>query len=116
MIDTHCHLTFPELYTRLDEVLVAASQAGVDRMITIGTTPADAMKACAIAESHVEVYFAAGLHSHYGPDVPAHELPRIAELAAHKKCVAFGEIGLDYHYDEPPRKAQHEQFSAQLEV
>ena len=116
MIDTHCHLTFPELFGRLDEVLAAAAGAGVERMITIGTTLADARIAREIAESRASVYFAAGVHPHYGPNVAAHELPHIAELAAHPRCVAFGEMGLDYHYDDPPRKAQHEMFAAQLEV
>lgn len=116
MIDTHCHLTFPELRGRLDEVLAAAAEAGVDRMITIGTTPSDAEQAKLIAESHAGVYFAAGVHPHYGPQVAGHELPRIAELAAHPRCVAFGEMGLDYHYAEPPRDHQHELFAAQLEV
>ena len=116
MIDTHCHLTFPELHGRLDEVISAAAADGVDRMITIGTTPADAQRARAVAETYPGVYFAAGVHPHYGPQVQMHELPGIAELATHPKCVAFGEMGVDYHYDEPPRKQQHELFAAQLEM
>lgn len=116
MIDTHCHLTFPELVGRVDEVLAGAAAEGVDRVITVGTTPADARRAQAIAERHPSVYFTAGVHPHYGPEVAMGELPGIAELAAHEKCVAFGEMGVDYHYDDPPRKQQHEMFAAQLEM
>lgn len=116
MIDTHCHLTFPELSGRVAQVLAGARQAGVDRVITIGTTPADAQAARAIAHAHHGVYFAAGLHPHYGPQVAGHELPILAELAADEKCVAFGEMGLDYHYDDPPRRAQHEMLDAALQM
>lgn len=116
MIDTHCHLTFPELYGPLEHVLAGAAAAGVDQMITIGTTPADAERCRAIAEAHESVYFAAGIHPHYSPNVESSELPRLAELAAHPRCVAFGEMGVDYHYDDPPRRQQHEVFNAQLEV
>ena len=116
MIDTHCHLTFPQLADRVNEVLAAADQAGVERLITIGTTPDDAEAARAIAERYEQVYFAAGVHPHYAPEVSFRDLPRIAELVAHPKCVAFGEMGIDYHYPDPPRHIQHDLFNAQLEV
>lgn len=116
MIDTHCHLTFPQLADQVEAVIDRAAAAGVTKLISIGTTPGDAENACAIAEAHDNVYFAAGVHPHYVADVALNELPRLAELAAHPKCVAFGEMGVDYHYDDPPRKLQHEVFAAQLEM
>ncbi|MBI1371853.1 MAG: YchF/TatD family DNA exonuclease [Phycisphaera sp.] len=116
MIDTHCHLTFPQLSSRLDEVLAAARADGVDRMITVGTTPNDAVNARAIAEAHDNVYFTVGVHPHYSANLDNSELPRIGEIAGHEKCVAFGEMGVDYHYDDPPRDVQHRWFNAQLEV
>ena len=115
MIDTHCHLTFPQLRDRLDDVLAGAAADGVDRMICVGTTPDDADAACRLAETHDNIYFTAGGHPHYLDGVADHELPRIAELAAHPRCVAFGEMGLDYHYDDPPGP-QQDRFKAQLEV
>ena len=114
MIDTHCHLTFPRLADRLDEVLAAAHEAGVDRMITVGTTVDDAEGAQRIAEQHPHVHFAAGMHPHYAPDLNDQVLSRLIELAAHQKCVAFGEMGLDYHYDDPPRDVQQACLSRQL--
>lgn len=116
MIDTHCHLTFPQFADQVDAVIDRAAAAAVSKLITIGTTPADAERACAIAEAYDNVYFAAGVHPHYAPDVALNELPRLAELVAHPKCVAWGEMGVDYHYDDPPPEVQHEMFRAQLEV
>ena len=116
MIDTHCHLTFPVLHDRWPQVLDEAASVGVDRVITVGTTPADAERCRAIAEADPRVYFAAGIHPHYAVNVPMSELPRLADLVAHPRCVAFGEMGVDYHYDDPPPRQQHEMFSAQLEV
>lgn len=116
MIDTHCHLTSKGLGERVEEVVMAARAGGVDRMITIGTTPVDAVRAQGVAERYEGVYFAAGVHPHYAGEVAMHELPGIVELAQHEKCVAFGEMGLDYHYDDPDPKLQHEFFQAQLEV
>ena len=85
-------------------------------MITVGTTPADGEKARAIAHAHPQVWYSVGIHPHYGPQVAAHELPRVVELAGDERCVAFGEMGVDYHYDKPPRKDQCEMFSHQLEM
>jgi len=114
MIDTHCHLTFPQLIDRVDEVVADAKAAGVGRMITIGTTPADARNARRIAEQHDTVWFAAGVHPHYATEVTEDDLADLPELLGHPRCVAFGEMGVDYHYDDPPRDMQHRLFRAQL--
>ncbi len=116
MIDTHCHLTFPELHSRLTDVLRGAADAGVDRMITVGTTPDDALRAATIAVNHPNVYFAVGIHPHYGPKVPPEDRTRIVEIARHPRCVAVGEMGVDYHYDDPPRAEQHQIFATQLDL
>jgi len=116
MIDTHCHLTFPELRERVDDVLAGAAEAGVSRLITVGTTPSDIEAARAIAETHAPVYFTAGLHPHYTAKVPLSAVPIVVQHATHERCVAFGEVGLDYHYDDPPRATQHEAFQAMLEA
>lgn len=118
MIDTHCHLTFPKLYERAPEVIAAAGEAGVDRMITVGTTPADARKALVLAQQHANVYATVGLHPHYaepGVDLAALD-EAMRSLADEAKVVAVGEMGLDYHYPDPPRELQREVFEAQLET
>lgn len=116
MIDTHCHLTFPEFIGQVDAVIAAAKLAGVHRMITIGTTPADGRAARAIAEQHPEVFFAVGIHPHYGDRISPADPAEVIEIARHPRCVAIGEMGVDYHYDDPPRAQQHELFAAQLEL
>ena len=115
MIDTHCHLTYDGLYERVDEVLAAARADGVDRMITVGTTPADAMKAVALAEKYPQVYATVGLHPHYSLQWDLDEVAAaIRTLSAHPKVVAIGEMGLDRHYPEPPIDAQKKAFEMQL--
>lgn len=118
MIDTHCHLTYDGLYERVDDVIDSAQQAGVDRMISVGTTPADAEKARALAHRKPNVYFTAGLHPHYAQDYTdkAALLDALREKLADAKCVALGEMGLDRHYPDPPFDLQQRVFDWQLEL
>lgn len=116
MFDTHCHLTFPQLYQRLDAVIDAAAEAGVERMITVGTTPDDVQTAREIAAARDNVWFTAGIHPHYGDDCGDERLAPLAEAAADGRCAAFGEMGLDYHYNEPTPDCQRALFEAQLEL
>jgi TatD DNase family protein len=117
MIDTHCHLTYDGLHARVDDVIAAAAQAGVDRMISVGTTPADAEKARALAARFPNVYFTAGLHPHYAERYPdkAALLDALRDKLADPKCVALGEMGLDRHYPDPPLDLQERAFDWQLE-
>lgn len=116
MIDTHCHLTYDGLHERVDDVIAGAAAAGVDRMITVGTSPADARKSVALAQRFKNVYATAGLHPHYAGDWP--NLTTLTEalrdLLAQPKVVALGEMGLDKHYPDPPMKMQRAAFAAQL--
>ena len=118
MIDTHCHLTYDGLHERVDRVIADAGQAGVDRMITVGTSPADARKAVALTKRFKNVYATAGLHPHYAQDWP--NLDTLAgalrELVADPKVVALGEMGLDKHYPDPPMAMQRAAFAVQLQL
>ncbi|MEM1109561.1 MAG: TatD family hydrolase [Planctomycetota bacterium] len=118
MIDTHCHLTYDGLHDRVDEVIAAAQRNGVDRMITVGTTPNDAAKAAALAERHENVFFTAGLHPGYSGNVTDHAALKegLRSLLAHPRVVAIGEMGLDRHYPDPPMDKQRPAFAAQLEL
>lgn len=118
MIDTHCHLTYGGLIERVDSVLAAATAAGVDRMISVGTTPEDAQRACELAQRKSQVYFAVGLHPHYAKEWSDHDVvaAAIRRLSQHEKCVAIGEMGLDRHYPEPPMELQKRSFESQLTV
>lgn len=121
MIDTHCHLTDPRLGDRLDDVLAAAAAAGVTGMISIATTPADAAAALAIAEQHDHVYATVGVHPLYAAEFDDDQefyehIHEIAPFIGHPKVVALGEMGLDHHYDDPPRDVQRATFARQLDL
>jgi TatD DNase family protein len=103
LIDTHCHLDFPEFEPQLDDVVARAKAAGVARMITISTSIARYETYRGIAERFDNVWFTVGTHPHRAHDEPDVTTERLIELAQHPRCVAIGEAGLDYHYDKSPR-------------
>lgn len=105
MIDTHCHLTFPDYEGRIDLVLADARAAGVTGAITISTTTRDCLDALDIACAHERVWCSAGVHPLYSDRGP-HEWANLRRVAEHEKCVAWGELGLDNHYDKPPKATQ----------
>lgn len=105
LIDSHCHLDFPELAADRAGVLARAADAGVGGMVTISTRVQRFDEVRAIAEAHDNVWCSVGTHPHHAheePDVSADDLIRLSE---HPRCVAIGEAGLDYHY-EGDRAAQ----------
>ena len=116
LIDTHCHLDFPEFAGDLDGVRARAREAGVGRMITISTRVKKYDVYRGIAEAADDVWFSVGTHPHQAheePDVTAAEL---AGLASHPRCVAIGEAGLDYHYDKSPRDVAAKVFRTHIEA
>lgn len=113
MIDTHCHLTFPDFAGRVDETLAHAASMGVDGCITISTTVPDALAALTVAQQHERVWCSAGVHPLYADQGP-HDWARLRRLAEAEKCVAWGELGLDNHYAEPAREIQDRVLAEQL--
>ena len=103
LIDSHCHLDFPEFAPEIDAVIARAAAAGIGRMITISTHVARYDSYRAIAENHDNVWFTVGTHPHRAHEEPDISVERLVELASHPRCVAIGEAGLDYHYDKSPR-------------
>jgi TatD DNase family protein len=98
LIDSHCHLDFPELAADRAGVLARAAAAGVSGMVTISTRVKRYDEITAIAEAHDNVWFSVGTHPHHAHeelDISADDLVRLSE---HPRCVAIGEAGLDYHY------------------
>ncbi|AQT69884.1 putative deoxyribonuclease YcfH [Anaerohalosphaera lusitana] len=116
LIDTHAHLTFPEIETQVEDVLARSREAGVDRWITIGTDPEQIEKTIELARRHDNMWAAVGVHPHHASEVDQPHLDRIRELAADPKVVAIGEAGLDYHYELSVRDKQKEVFRAQLQI
>jgi len=114
LVDSHCHLDFPELQADLDGVLGRARQAGVERFVTISTRVRRQDGLLAIAERFPDVFCSVGTHPHHAHeelDIGAAEL---VERTHHAKVVAIGEAGLDHHYDNSPRDAQEQGFRAHI--
>ena len=123
LIDTHCHLSFPELASQADEVIARAELHGVDRVITVATTPEDACSAAKILDSHDNVFMAAGIHPHEAGNCTRDDLDALRRLhrgemneVSIDRLVAVGETGLDFHYDFAPRERQEEVFRHQIEL
>lgn len=123
MIDSHCHLTFPDFTGKIEQTLADAARAGVSGCITISTTTLDCLDALAIAAAHERVWCTSGVHPLYsdiGDDRAAaragsvHVWENLKRVAAHPKCVAWGELGLDNHYPKPAREVQLAVLDEQL--
>ena len=113
VIDTHCHLTFPDFAGKTAEVLARAAEHGVTGCITISTTTQDCLAARALARAHAEVWCTAGVHPLYSDQGP-HAWANLRQVAMDPKCVAWGELGLDNHYKEPAGTLQREVLDEQL--
>jgi TatD DNase family protein len=98
LIDTHAHLDFPEFAGDVDAVLRRARDAGVSRIIAIGTTLQSSRNAINFAERHPEIYAVAGIHPTSVSEEREDFLAELRQLANHPKVVAIGETGLDYHH------------------
>ena len=119
LIDVHCHLTGEEFDSvgGVEEVLRRAREHGVGRVICSGFDLASSKIAKALSEQYADVYFCAGFHPSELKKYVEGDLAEIRALCQHEKCVALGEIGLDYHFeDNPPREMQRELFIRQLQL
>jgi TatD DNase family protein len=114
LIDSHCHLDFPDFAEETEAVVNRASAAGVERLITISTRVAQGARLVALAERFAEVYFTIGTHPHQAAEEAQTDAAAIRAFAAHPKCVGIGEAGLDYHYDYAPRDVAAKVFRAQI--
>ena len=115
-VDTHCHLDFPGLAERIDEVIARARQAGGAMIVTIATRRAGWPQALALAEAHPEVWAVLGIHPHHAGEEGLDDPAPLVEAARHPKVVGVGEAGLDYHYDFAPRAAQERNFRTHIEA
>lgn len=117
LIDSHAHVTYPGLVERIDEVVSNARRAGVARILTIGTDLADARRAIDLSKRFGEMISAAcAIHPHHAGEVDAAGLEELAAIWRSGDVVAFGEMGLDYHYDFADRAVQRKMFGRQLEL
>ncbi len=106
LIDSHCHLDFEALSADIDGVMSRAAAAGVSGMVTISTRVDNFSTYAEIAERFENVWCSVGTHPHNADQELHIETEDLVRLSAHPRCVAIGEAGLDYFYDNAPREAQ----------
>ena len=116
LIDSHCHLDFPDFADELDAVVQRARDAGVERMVTIGTRLDKAAAMIAIAERFPDVFFTVGVHPHEAAGATDADFAEMRDLARHPKCVGVGEAGLDYHYNFAPPEVAKRVFREQIGI
>ncbi|PNG24861.1 TatD family hydrolase [Methylocella silvestris] len=114
LIDSHCHLDFPDFAAERDAVIQRAREAGVARMVTISTRIERFDEISALAEAYPDVFCTIGEHPEHVGAAAEPELDRLIALAAHPKCVGIGEAGLDYHYDSAPREKAERVFRSHI--
>lgn len=116
VIDTHCHLTFPDFAGRIQQTLGDAAATGVTGCVTISTTTTDCLHALEIARAHPRVWCSAGVHPLYSEpeNGGTHVWENLALVARDSKCVAWGELGLDNHYSTPAPAIQRRVLDEQL--
>ncbi|HSM42231.1 MAG TPA: TatD family hydrolase [Afifellaceae bacterium] len=108
LVDSHCHLDFPDFAEELDDIVARAEAAGIGRMVTISTHVRQFDRVLAVAERYDSVFCSVGTHPHNADEELDIEPVDLVRISGHPKVVAIGEAGLDYHYDNSPREAQAE--------
>ena len=114
LVDSHCHLDFPDFGPEVDDVVARAHAAGVGLMVTISTKVSEFEKVRAVAERFPHVFCSVGIHPHEAESEPEIDTAKLVELAQHPKVVGIGETGLDYYYEHSPREAQQRNFRAHI--
>jgi TatD DNase family protein len=114
LIDSHCHLDFPDFADERDAVVARAGEAGVTHMVTISTRVRRHAEVLAIAERYANVYCSVGTHPHNAHEELDIGTDDLIARTAHPKVVAIGEAGLDHFYDHSPRDAQEQGFRAHV--
>ncbi|HEV2060489.1 MAG TPA: TatD family hydrolase, partial [Solirubrobacteraceae bacterium] len=114
MIDSHTHLHA----CQPDDagLIAAAAEAGVNRMLTVGTNSATCREALLAAERFPQVFAAVGRHPNEATGFDDADLADVTALSAHPRCLAIGETGLDFYRDYAPRADQERAFAAQIEL
>ncbi|SOC04692.1 TatD DNase family protein [Rhodobacter sp. JA431] len=116
IVDSHCHLDFPDFAEELPEVVARAKAAGVTRMVTICTKLRNVDQVKAISEAHDGVYWAAGTHPMSAAEEPMATVAELVALASHPKFVGIGETGLDYHYTAESAEVQKVSLRLHIEA
>jgi TatD DNase family protein len=114
IVDSHCHLDFPDFADDLDAIVARAADAGVGRIVTISTRVRRLEGLLAIAERFPNVYCSVGTHPHHADEEDGISADELIELTKHPKVIALGEAGLDYFYQNGSPEAQKRGFRAHI--
>jgi TatD DNase family protein len=116
LVDSHCHLDDEQFESSIEDVVARAGQAGVETILTVGTTLSSSLRSVAIAEQFSAVYAAVGIHPNSCGEAAPGDWDRVVELAAHPRAVALGETGLDRYWDRVPLPQQQDYFDRHLRL
>ena len=116
LVDSHCHLDFPDLITETEAIIARARATGVNRMVTICTRLKNEPKVRALAETHPEVFYAAGIHPMSAHEEPPVTVDQLVAFARHPRFVGIGETGLDYHYTADTKAIQQTSLRLHIEA
>jgi len=116
LVDSHCHLDFPDLIQETEAIIARARAAGVNRMVTICTRLKNEPRVRALAEANPEVFYAAGTHPMSAAEEPLATVAELVTLASHPRFVGIGETGLDYHYTADSKPIQQTSLRIHIEA
>ena len=116
IIDAHCHLYYDELASDIDNVIQRAIDAGVSRLVCVGTNVEDSKKCLSITENNDDIFASSGVHPHDAKDVTEGYTDEIYELMEYESMIAIGEIGLDYYRNLSEPETQKKVFKELMEV
>jgi TatD DNase family protein len=116
IVDSHCHLDFPDFEGEIPDLVARANDAGVKRMVTICTKLKNEPSVRKIAEEHEAVYYAAGTHPMSAASEPLASVDQLIEISQHPKMVGIGETGLDYHYTAESAEIQKTSLKIHIEA
>ena len=116
LVDSHCHLDFPDFEGELDEVIARANERGVQRMLTICTSLSTYDSVALIADSYSSIYFAIGTHPHKAASDDLVTVEQLIECSHHPKMIGIGETGLDYHYTKDIALQQKQSLAIHIEA
>lgn len=114
LIDSHVHLDDSRYDVDRPDIFARAADAGIEAFVTIGCDLSTSRAAVQLAQTHSNVYATIGVHPHESKHIEDSWYPELRQLAQQPKVVAYGEIGLDYHYDHSPREVQRQRFREQI--
>ena len=116
LVDSHCHLDFPDFADELDDVIARARDAGIESLLTICTQVTKFDHVRAIAERYDHIHCSVGIHPHNAASEPTVTATHLVRMADHPKVIGIGETGLDYYYDKSPRDRQRDNFRVHIEA